>query len=328
MNPTLKQYALELLPPFLVRLIRPLHLKLRAQGLITDSLTVISTPDELEAWITRADAAGQNSDDALRSVLESFRYRISVELPHDPFSPAYAAGQWNLYRQVSGRPGYIAEQNEQSSFDFDALVQRPFPYSTLSCETVGNHLVMQGMVIEHLGLHPHSEVLEFGPGSGGLTLQLAMMGHQVTAVEISPHFTELIRRRAQQLGLAVTPVCDNMLRFESGKAYDAVVFFESFHHCAEHFEMLKRLHRFVKEDGVVVFGFEPIAPTAEFWWGSYPWGIRLDGMSVWSMRKFGWLELGFTDGYFLKALNRSGWQGTLTRFDTRGWTPIVVARKR
>jgi SAM-dependent methyltransferase len=248
-------------------------------------------------------------------------------LPDDPFSPAYAAEQWSLYRQVSGRAGYSATASEQSKFDLESLVQRPFPYYTMSCETVGNQLVMQGLVIKHLGLRPESEVLEFGPGNGDLALSLALMGNQVTAVDISPDFIELIRRRAQQLGLAITLVCDNMLAFESDKTYDAVVFFESFHHCAEHLEMLKRLHRLVKADGVVVFGFEPITRTADSW-GSYPWGIRLDGMSVWSARNFGWLELGFTEGYFLEALHRTGWQGTVTRFDTPVFGTIVVARKQ
>jgi hypothetical protein len=27
-----------------------------------------------------------------------------------------------------------------------------------------------------------------------------------------------------------------------------------------------------------------------------PWGLRLDGMSAWSIRKHGWLELGFQTG--------------------------------
>jgi len=326
MYSTLKQYALELLPPFLARLIAQFFAKLRAQRLITNAPTMISTSDELDAWIARADAASQQSDDALRNVLASFQYQIATELPADPFSPAYADGQWRLYRQISGRSEYITEQNEQSVIDVEALTHRPFPYSTLSCQTVGDQLIMQGLVIKHLGLRPYSEVLEFGPGCGDLTLHLAMLGHHVTAVDISPHFIELIRRRAQLQGLTVRLVCDSMLAFQTDKTYDAVVFYESFHHCAEHLEMLKRLHQFVKDDGVVVFGFEPIAPTGEFW-GNRPWGLRLDGMSVWSIRKFGWLELGFTDQYFLEALKRTGWRGVLSRFSMLGLGTIVVAHK-
>ena len=288
---------------------------------------MISTPDELEDWLERADAAIRTSDDALRSVLAGFQYQVAVQLPVDPFSPAYSAAQWDLYQQVSGRSEYAAAASEQSKFDIESLVQRPFPYYTMSCETVGNQLVMQGLIIKHLGLLPHSEVLEFGPGCGDLALPLATMGHQVTAVDISPDFIELIRRRALRLGLTVTLVCDNMLTFESDKTFDAVVFFESFHHCAEHMEMLKRLHQLVKDDGVVVFGFEPITPTADSW-GRGPWGVRLDGISVWSARKFGWLELGFTEEYFLEALHRTGWQSTIRRLDTLVFGTIVVARKR
>ena len=45
-------------------------------------------------------------------------------------------------------------------------------------------------------------------------------------------------------------------------------------------------------------------------WGelAYPWGPRLDGLSLWSTRIHGWLELGFAAGYFSEALARTGWR--------------------
>ena len=39
----------------------------------------------------------------------------------------------------------------------------------------------------------------------------------------------------------------------------------------------------------------------------YPWGPRLDGLSVWSTRTYGWLELGFDSDYFTTALSRLIW---------------------
>src|SRR5690606_7991143 len=41
-----------------------------------------------------------------------------------------------------------------------------------------------------------------------------------------------------------------------------------------------------------------------------PWGLRMDGQSLWSIRKFGWFELGFSDHYFVEALAREGWSAT------------------
>lgn len=65
------------------------------------------------------------------------------------------------------------------------------------------------------------------------------------------------------------------------------------------------MHRAVKPGGRVYFGGEPI--TDGF---PVPWGLRLDGESLWAIRKHGWLELGFTESYFVKALERTGWAVT------------------
>ena len=51
------------------------------------------------------------------------------------------------------------------------------------------------------------------------------------------------------------------------------------------------------------------------------------GMSVWSARKFGWLELGYTDGYFLEALRRTGWRGEIRRSHDLEYGTVVIARK-
>ena len=97
-------------------------------------------------------------------------------------------------------------------------------------------------------------------------------------------------------------------------------FFESFHHCLNHLNPLRLLHRKTKDTGVLVFGGEPVTKDAGF-----AWGLRPDGMAVWSVRKFGWLELGFDEDHFLEALLRTGWAPK--RFDVPGCLPIYRATK-
>jgi SAM-dependent methyltransferase len=285
-----------------------------------------TTASELASWLAAVQAASRVSDDELRRAVAGFRYRLDAPLPSDPFSDEYRLAQMGLYERITGRRTYRAAENERSDFDVDAMAARPFPYSTLSCATVGDQLVMQGAVIRALDLAPGSRVLEFGAGWGNLTLHLAMMGHQMTVVDVSPEFIELVRRRAGGLGLRVDLACCDMLDFETALRFDAVVFYESFHHCADHLRMLRRLHDVVADEGVVLFGVEPITPQADEW-GDYPWGIRLDGMSIWSAIRYGWLELGFTDAYFLEALRRTGWTGEITRLARTGGHAIVAARK-
>jgi hypothetical protein len=98
------------------------------------------------------------------------------------------------------------------------------------------------------------------------------------------------------------------------------VFYESFHPCADHLAVLERPHRVVRPDGVVLFAAEPVQRLG------YPWGPRLDGLSVWSSRTYGWLELGFDLQYFDEALARTGWKGRRASLGERpSETDVIVA---
>jgi hypothetical protein len=109
-----------------------------------------------------------------------------------------------------------------------------------------------------------------------------------------------------------------MLAFEPERPFDAAVFFESFHHCDDHHAMLARLQRVVAPSGVVAFAAEPIGNLP------YPWGLRLDGLSLWCVRQYGWLELGFTERYFAEALGRHGWRAERRRNPAMG--PLADVR--
>jgi spermidine synthase len=63
---------------------------------------------------------------------------------------------------------------------------------------IGEQLAAMGLLIRALALPAGGRVLEFGPGYGKLTMELALTGFQVTAVDVWPPFVELIRRQAQK----------------------------------------------------------------------------------------------------------------------------------
>ena len=133
-------------------------------------------------------------------------------------------------------------------------------------------------------------------------------------------FCHLIAQRCDGPG-RVTVSRGDMLTFACEDRFDAAVFFESFHHCADHLAMLRRLHDLVRPGGVVLFASEPVQSL------DYPWGPRLDGLSVWSSRTYGWLELGFDRAYFERALARTGWSGQRCRLGpVAGETDVIVAR--
>ncbi len=145
-------------------------------------------------------------------------------------------------------------------------------------------------------------------------------GLDVTAVEVDENFCHLVAERGHGPGRLDVEQAD-MLTFFAGERYDAAVFYESFHHCADHLTMLRHLHGIVRPEGAVFFAAEPVQRL------EYPWGPRLDGLSVWSSRTHGWLELGFDERYFFAALTRTGWHGQRLQAGPRpGETDVIVAR--
>jgi SAM-dependent methyltransferase len=151
---------------------------------------------------------------------------------------------------------------------------------------------------------------------------VAQMGYQVTAVEIEKDFVEVIRRRADAIGVEIKLVNQDMAAFEPSEQFDAALFFECFHHCADHLRLINNLDRFITPDGLVAFAAEPIV---EF---SHPWGfVRNDGLTLWSIRKWGWFELGFDSSYFLRTLLFNGWSPRWIRDNVSLLTSVIIARK-
>ncbi len=277
--------------------------------------------DRLDAELAVAADLFTTSEDRARAFLDGLTLVPPDGHPEDPFSPAYRDWTWALYRDISGRTGYSLA-NEASPIDVPAALERPFPFATGSPSVVAGDLEARGSVLRSLGaagVVPPARLVEYGPGWGNLTMDLLSTGYDVTAVELDPRFCELLAARRVPGGrLEVVPT--DMLSFRPDEPFDVAVFFESFHHCDDHLALLERLHAVVRPDGCVLFAGEPLQDMP------YPWGPRLDGLSLWSMRTYGWLELGFTPAYFRLALARAGWQARRRR-PGRGAAPdVVVAR--
>ena len=226
----------------------------------------------LDEYLAELDAAAAVSDDRLRAMFNSFEWRREPTPEKDPYSAAYKEWQMSLYSALAGVTNYDTA-NERSHFDVDQAVGRPFPYLTGSPSTVGDHLMGIGFLIKTAGIGPGARVLEFGPGWGNTTLAFAQLGCHVTAVDIEPNFVDLVNRRVRAAGLEVEAIRgDFNLFYDSDRQFDAVVFFESFHHCSDHLLLLHSLRNRVPADGVVVFAGEPIVEGFPV-----PWGVRLDG---------------------------------------------------
>jgi len=261
-------------------------------------MQVLSTIDELDAKIRECDAA--QSDEELRQVFTTFKMDPPAA-GGNPFSDDYAHEQMALYERISGKSYRV--ENEVTPLDVDSLVTAPFPYCTHSLQVVGDQLLAIGSLLRRMKVPTGGRILEFGPGHGNTTLAIAQAGFKVTAVDIEARFCDLIKRRADRAAVKIEIVNSEFMWAETVKEpYDAVIFFECFHHCSDHMRLLRALHGAVKPGGYIYFAGEPI--TEDF---PTPWGVRLDGESLWAIRKHGWLELGFKESYFVNALADAGW---------------------
>ncbi len=277
------------------------------------------TFDELDGELDRATALMAEAPDEAHALLQSFVLAPPSAPPANPFSDAYREWTWELYRLISGRDSYDTS-HEASPFDVALARERPFPYQSGSLAMVGRDLAARGHLLRCLSDLDPQRVVEFGPGWGNVTADMVATGLDVTAVEVDENFCRLLTERGRGPGKLSVEQAD-MLTFFAGRRYDAAVFYESFHHCADHLAMLRHLHGIVRPEGAVFFAAEPVQRL------EYPWGPRLDGLSVWSSRTHGWLELGFDERYFFQALGRTGWRGERHQAGARpGEIDVIVAR--
>jgi SAM-dependent methyltransferase len=133
---------------------------------------------------------------------------------------------------VARRDSYRTD-NEHSPIDLAEAERRPFPFQTGSPVIVGDQLIAYGFLLKTLGLPVTSRIVEFGAGWGNLAVAFAQTGYDVTVVDVDPSFGALLRRRSTSAAPLDVVVAD-MLEFEPTACYDAAVFFEAFHHCADH----------------------------------------------------------------------------------------------
>jgi 2-polyprenyl-3-methyl-5-hydroxy-6-metoxy-1,4-benzoquinol methylase len=274
----------------------------------------------LDIALREAYEAFQLSEEDGRRVLDGIAFVVDEPRPPDPASDDYRDHELALYERLTGKP--YTSASERSAFDLVDGLRSPFPYRTRTPALVGDQLILLGFLMKAIPMPPPARILEFGPGWGNTTEALLQTGYDVTAVEIDPAFVELIARRCALHADRLTLETADMLEFRSTQRFDVILFFESFHHCQDHRRLLRQLHELLADDGVILFVAEPIVDLP------YPWGLRLDGQSLWAMRQLGWLELGFDRGYFMQALHDTGWAGE--RLHSRAIsaiTDVVVARR-
>jgi SAM-dependent methyltransferase len=289
-------------------------------------MRTLSNFDQLDAALNQAQALQHQSDDAFRKYLAGICMNLGAgqAMPADSFGEDYRQWQLDLYARIAQKP--YALVNEETEFDLEDALHWPFPYASRSAQLVGDYLVSYGYFIKMMNLPTHAKILEMGSGYGPLTAHLAAMGYQMTCLDVSPRLLEFVQRRTDHLPTPVKTICGDMTTAPIDETFDAVVFYESFHHCLDHLRLLERLPALLKPGGLVAFAAEPIVPD-DSPLVPYPWGLRMDGLSLWSIRRWGWMELGFRESYFKNMLLQAGWRVQRHRLGQSGLTDVWLAAR-
>lgn len=259
--------------------------------------------NDLEAFVAESDRLGGPGAPGCEAYWASFTYQPTFEVDQalDPFSDAYVDQQLVLYAEISGR-AFDQNQNEQAAFDVAPYAAAVNPYNHPDPSVLALHLRRLTKAIHLAGVSRGDRLLDMGCGWGLSSEIAAYSGLQVTAVDINPGFVELVNTRADRLGWDIQAQLGTFDDFQPTAPVDMVLFYECLHHALRPWTVVERLAgSLAMPAGRIVLAGEPINAT---WWEH--WGLRLDALSVYCIRKFGWFESGWSLDFIRAVFHRCG----------------------
>lgn len=278
---------------------------------------------DLDAFVAESDRLGGPGAPACQQYWSAIEYRpdMAVDQSLDPFSEAYVEQQLELYREMSGRD-FDQLSNEHTTLDVDLHAAAVNPYNHGSPGELALHMERLTRAFR-LGAPPRgSEFLDMGCGWGLSSEVGAYCGLHVTAIDVNPDFVTLVNRRAERFGHAITASQATFDTFESDQRFAMILFYECFHHALRPWDLLTRMAGHLTPDGKLVLAGEPIN---DYWWKH--WGMRLDPLSVYCIRKFGWLESGWSADFLMSAFQRAGLNVRIHEHADSAIGPTVVGSR-
>ena len=268
------------------------------------------------------DTAGGIHAAEAQPLLDNFAlsFDTHVDLDLDPYSESYVVAQIALYEEIAGR-AFNQSVNELTQFDIEVYARAANPYCWREPSDLVVHHLRIGQAVRLACLPSAPRVLDLGAGWGLTSEFLAMLGAEVVAVDINPDFVALINRRTARLQLPLTAMAGTFEAFPDRGRFDMAFFYEALHHSVRPWKVIARCANSLNAAGVIAFAAEPIQNV---WWPH--WGMRLDAVSVYCIRKFGWFESGWSKDFALDMFRRLGLALTLVPDAEAGSGLTGVAR--
>jgi SAM-dependent methyltransferase len=169
----------------------------------------------------------------------------------------------------------------------------------------------------------NKKILDMGAGWGLSSEFFASLGLKVTALDINKQFIRLIKERSHNRNTNnITKfINSSFMNFNSNSVFDYIFFYECFHHEPQPWKLIKNLRTKISHGGKIILAGEPIQNNWKHW------GLRLDPLSIYCIKKFGWFESGWSKEFLIKIFNKNN-------FDVKIWDdssivgPILVAEKK
>lgn len=256
----------------------------------------------LDAFVAESDRLGGPGSPACEAYWADFTYTptLQVDQSLDPFSEAYVDQQLALHLEMSGR-AFDQSVNELSTFSMDAHVNAPNPYAHHNPAELAMHIQRLSKAFRVAGVGLNAHLLDMGCGWGLSSEIAAYLGLRVTAVDINPAFVDLVNARAERSGSRIKAVQSAFDQYRPVGGHDAILFYECLHHAVRPWTLLQTLVDHLSPDGRLILAGEPINDS---WWVN--WGLRLDALSVYCIRKFGWFESGWSMPFVEAVFERIG----------------------
>lgn len=268
---------------------------------------MVVTESTLDEFVAGTDQRGGPGTPECDEYWTAFSYQPTYQVNQDldPFSEAYVDEQLKLYAEMSARL-FDQTENEKSLIDLTAHINAVNPYNHPSPSGLAVHTERLSKAFRLAKVPRGGRLLDMGCG-WGLSSELgAYLGLRVTAVDINEQFVDLVNARAQRSGWDIKAVRSAFDTYVSPEKVDAVLFYECLHHAVRPWTLIKGLADALKiPDGKIVLAGEPIN---DIWWRN--WGLRLDAISVYCIRKYGWFESGWSEPFLREVFRRAGltWQ--------------------
>jgi SAM-dependent methyltransferase len=283
--------------------------------------------EDLDSFVKSADSMDGGVDSELfKATYKDCLYKPKAELKSslDPYSAEYTEYMLKLYQEITGK-NYDFMVDEKTDFVIAEHLMTPNAYGKRSPSDLALAYHRISLAIRKANLRISANILDMGCGWGLSCELFSQFNLHVTAIDINPDFVELVNKRAVRFNYKIKAEtldfhsCDNL-----NKKFDCVFFYESFHHDLRPWALLEKIYNLLEVDGKIIFCGEPIQWSDHYW---QHWGLRLDLLSIYCIKKLGWFESGWSIDFFMDMATRTGYFPRIFKDSDPAVGSVVICEK-